>query len=685
MIKRLVLTAAAIGGAILTVVFPVDCAWAEKRIALVVGNSNYANVPKLPNPSRDAISIGQMFRDAGFDGVDLLVNASNIEFKRAIRKFKIDSDQADIAVIFYAGHGLEIGGTNYLIPVDAKLATDHDADDEAIPLERLVASADGAKHLRLIILDACRDNPFTSLMRRDRLASNRVVSAGLGKAEPTSTDTLIAYAAKAGSTAEDGDGQHSPLTTALLKNLTVPGLDVRLAFGRVRDEVMRSTGSRQEPFVYGSLGGGNISLVPAPKSQEAPLADVKADYERVAKIGTLRAWEVFLDTHKTGFYADLARVQVAALSGQQQAQTGTPITKSPGNSYTVVAGAPSAPQPGGRESSSSEALDWNKIKDSSDPSAFEKFIRKYPDAPLAIGAQKRLEILKQAAEDARLQGEQMQAAALAARKREDDERRAKAAEAEQKAKAAEAERKPVEAKQRAEEDQRTKAAAEAAPARAESYRQAAQAAAERKRAEQAGIDQALPDFPWPPPAPTTSYVLPDDLLRDRQTLGEATDAVISALERTGYVERTFFKTGPGGIALVTRLERIELDGSSARPDRWSLSNKNDSVRDIAKFLRGLFFVEEGHYRLIVFILQKQAFISSTKEIVETEARGLIGRGANVLPPAASNESYNGSHCTVMVYEFTSEGKAAHFVRESPLTAKEHLNKAGVLVLLGKGN
>jgi len=226
--------AIAIAVAILTVVFPLDraCAQNEKRIALVVGNSNYASVPKLPNPSRDAISVGQMFRDAGFNNVDVIVNATNLEFKRAIRKFEIDADQADIAVIFYAGHGLEIGGTNYLIPIDAKLASDRDADDEAITLDRVVSSADGASKLRLIMLDACRDNPFTSLMRRDR--KNRVVSAGLGKAEPSSTDTLIAYAAKAGSTAEDGDGQHSPFTSAILKYLTSPGLDIRLA-SKLRD------------------------------------------------------------------------------------------------------------------------------------------------------------------------------------------------------------------------------------------------------------------------------------------------------------------------------------------------------------------------------------------------------------------------------------------------------------------
>ena len=143
-------------------VFAPDAAWADKRVALVVGNSNYQTVPQLPNPSRDATSVAKMFRDAGFDTVETQLNVGNLEFKRAIRRFEAIADQADIAVVYYAGHGLEIGGTNYLIPIDARLASDRDAEDEAIPLERLVSSADGAKRLRLIILDACRDNPFVT-------------------------------------------------------------------------------------------------------------------------------------------------------------------------------------------------------------------------------------------------------------------------------------------------------------------------------------------------------------------------------------------------------------------------------------------------------------------------------------------------------------------------------------------
>ena len=485
MITRLAQLAVAIGGAILAMVLAPDAAWAEKRVALVVGNSAYQTVPQLPNPSRDANAVAKMFREAGFDTVEVQLNVGNLEFKRAIRRFETTADQADIAVVYYAGHGLEIGGTNYLIPVDARLASDRDADDESILLERLVSSADGAKRLRLIILDACRDNPFVTTMKRERkMASRAAVAAGLGKVEPTSTDTLIAYAAKAGSTADDGVGDHSPFTTAVLKNLTVPGLDVRLAFGRVRDEVLKSTGNRQEPFVYGSLGGGNISLVPAPAiAREAPVSDVKADYELVQKIGSKRAWEVFLGTHPTGFYADLARAQSEAINAE--------------TAKTQLAALPQPPAPS-RETPSRESLEWDRIRETTDPAALQRFIKRFPDSPLAITAQQRMELLnkavqereeqaravreaaRKAAEEAQRQAEARKAELAAQKKREEEERKARALEAEQKARAAEAERKAAEAKQKAEQAERDRIAAEAAAKRAAEEKQAKAAEAEQR-------------------------------------------------------------------------------------------------------------------------------------------------------------------------------------------------------------
>ena len=294
-------------------------AYADKRIALVVGDSDYQNAAKLPNPANDARAIAEMFRNAGFDVVSLQQNVGNLDFKRAVRRFEEAALDADIAVVFYAGHGIEIGGTNYLVPTDARLASDFDAPDEAIALDRIIDAAASAKQLRLIILDACRDNPFVANMKR-RVAS-RSVSAGLAKVEPTTADTLVAYAAKAGSTASDGTGEHSPYTTALLHNLMTPGLDIRLAFGRVRDEVMSQTGQTQEPYVYGSLGGKAISLLGtsdnAPPMSAAPIdpnAEARLDYQRFEKVGTKDAWNAFLILHPMGPYADLARAQLAKLA-----------------------------------------------------------------------------------------------------------------------------------------------------------------------------------------------------------------------------------------------------------------------------------------------------------------------------------------------------------------------------------
>jgi len=445
---------AGIAGALFLALAPA-IAHAEKRVALIIGNSAYRSVARLPNPVKDATAVAELFQKAGFDPVVTATDVGNLDFKRAVRRFEDATVDADIAVIFYAGHGLEVGGVNYLIPVDAKLASDRDAQDEAIPLERLVESVDGAKRLRLIILDACRDNPFIANMKR-RYAS-RALSSGLGKVEPTSSDTLIAYAAKAGSTAEDGTGAHSPFTTALLDNLTVPGLDVRLAFGRVRDEVLKITGNRQEPFVYGSLGGGNVSLVPAPATPMAPeISKVKGDYELVAQIGTKKAWEIFLDTYKTGFYADLAREQLAKLQAK------------------VASLEPPAP-PEPAKPTSDETRAWNKIKDTSDREALEGFIARYPNSPLALNAQHRLDILDRAAKER----EEKARAAREAAQRAEQERLAKEAAR-------------IAAKQRAEEEQRAKEAARLAELKAENERRAKEAAeSEKQRKEQAARVAAL--------------------------------------------------------------------------------------------------------------------------------------------------------------------------------------------------
>jgi uncharacterized caspase-like protein len=294
-------------------------ALAEKRVALVLGNAAYQNVAPLSNPVNDGAVIAATLKDAGFDVVDSRHNLPAAETRRALRDFADRARDADIAVIYYAGHGMEVDGTNYLIPVDAKLERDTDVFDEALSLDRVLVALEPAKRLRLVILDACRDNPFSKSMKRT--VASRAIGQGLAKVEPTSPNTLIAYSAKAGSTALDGDATNSPFTVALARHLTKPGLDVRRAFGFVRDDVLKITGNRQEPFVYGSLVGDDVPLVPAKAVPAAPApnpqAEARRDYELALQIGNKDALNAFLAQYPDGFYANLAKIQLANIAAEQ--------------------------------------------------------------------------------------------------------------------------------------------------------------------------------------------------------------------------------------------------------------------------------------------------------------------------------------------------------------------------------
>lgn len=290
-------------------------ALAEKRVALVIGISNYQQVPRLANPARDAEAMTSLFRNAGFDVIGSHRDLGISGLRRAIRDFSEVARDADIAVVYYAGHGIEVDGANYLIAADAKLQSDFDIEDETISLDRVLKALDPARRLKLVILDACRDNPFARTMKRT--IASRSIGRGLAKIEPAMSDTLIAFAAKAGAVASDGDGQNSPFAVALVKHLAEPGLDLRLAFGRVRDDVLKSTGNRQEPFVYGSLGGETMALVPQAAKPVDPEAEARVDYELAAQIGTKEAWDSFLARHSTGLFAALADAQKNKLADAQ--------------------------------------------------------------------------------------------------------------------------------------------------------------------------------------------------------------------------------------------------------------------------------------------------------------------------------------------------------------------------------
>ena len=155
-------------------------ALAEKRVALIIGNSTYDKVARLGNAANDAALMAETFKSANFDSVELRRDLKIADMRRALRDFIDKSRGADVAVVYYAGHGIEVDGTNYLVPVDAVLERDVDIFDEALSLERVLISIEPAKQLRLVILDACRDNPFTRSMKRTLLLSGRWSRVGEG-------------------------------------------------------------------------------------------------------------------------------------------------------------------------------------------------------------------------------------------------------------------------------------------------------------------------------------------------------------------------------------------------------------------------------------------------------------------------------------------------------------------------
>jgi TPR repeat protein len=224
----------------------------ERRVALVIGNSAYQAVPRLPNPANDAAHVAEALKADGFASVRVVTDATHAGLIAALSAFQRDADNSDWAMIYYAGHGMEISGANYLIPIDAKLRDDRDVQDEAVPMNRALDAVASARKLKLVVLDACRDNPFLSQMKR--VVATRSVTRGLAAIEPVGA-TLVVFAAKDGETAEDGDGRNSPFTASLIRRIQEPGVEINRVFRLVTGDVLRATANRQRPFVYGSLPG----------------------------------------------------------------------------------------------------------------------------------------------------------------------------------------------------------------------------------------------------------------------------------------------------------------------------------------------------------------------------------------------------------------------------------------------
>lgn len=311
-------------------VLVLECpAWAATKVALVIGGGAYAHAPPLENPVNDAKAMTRLLADAGFE-VTSVYDGTQDAIVSALRAFGNASDKAEVAIVFFSGHGIEINGENYLIPVDARLTSDRDVRFETIAMGDILRTIEGATKLKLVLLDACRDNPFAEQMRKS--VSTRSISKGLAGIEAMRAppNTLIAYATAPGQLAEDGTGNNSPFTTALLKELTVPGVDIRIALGGVRDEVVSATRGRQVPYQSGSIGREQVFVGPplatrpepppltAPPPQPAvsmdPEAAARADFAFAQSINTEAAWDVIIGKYPDSSYAALARAARDKLS-----------------------------------------------------------------------------------------------------------------------------------------------------------------------------------------------------------------------------------------------------------------------------------------------------------------------------------------------------------------------------------
>src|SRR6266851_1211694 len=224
----------------------------ERRVALVIGNAAYQAVSGLANTTNDARAIADVLKADGFTSVRIALDMTRASMIASLNDFQREADTSDWAVVYYAGHGLEVSGTNYLVPIDARLGDDRDIQDEAVSVDRILRAVENAKKLRLVMLDACRDNPFLKKMHRS--IATRSISRGLAAIEPLGA-TLIVFAAKDGETAEDGAGSHSPFAASLIKRLQQPTIEINKLFRLVTSDVLKATGNQQRPFVYGSLPG----------------------------------------------------------------------------------------------------------------------------------------------------------------------------------------------------------------------------------------------------------------------------------------------------------------------------------------------------------------------------------------------------------------------------------------------
>ncbi len=299
-------------------------AHAERRVALVIGNAAYEHAPPLRNPANDAEAIAALLKRLGFDvlkGIDL----SDKGFAQTIGDFSQMLDKgAEVAVFFYAGHGLQVNGRNYLAPVDAKLDREASLDFEAVRLGTILTLMERHKGTNLVFLDACRDNPLARNLARNMGTRSTAIGRGLARVE-TGVGTLIAYATQPGNVALDGQGTHSPFAAALLKHAESPGLEIEGLMRQVRRDVIDATSGAQVPWNHSSLTAP-FKFIAAPAAAEAPVAapgfDPKAMelsfWDSIREGSNAALFKEYLSRYPDGAFSIIARAKLDELKAPRE-------------------------------------------------------------------------------------------------------------------------------------------------------------------------------------------------------------------------------------------------------------------------------------------------------------------------------------------------------------------------------
>jgi uncharacterized caspase-like protein len=305
--------------------FVSTAAHADKRVAFVVGNGAYKNVQPLPNPAIDARSMAKVLRNVGFEVVEG-ANLTRDKMTERLLEFGKKAQGADVALFFYAGHGIAINGTNYLLPVDADLKSEMDVKlGSAINIDITLEQTMGDAKVKLVFLDACRDNPFAAKIRSASAAATRSVNVQTGLAEMKSGEgTLIAFATGPGQTALDGqEGTNSPFTRALMANIAAPGIEIQQAMTKVRAQVNEETSKGQLPWGHTNLIGSvylNPAAMGAAEAPNTPAVIVSAAPEveiefwrSIKESNKTEELNAYLTNYPSGQFKSLALARIASL------------------------------------------------------------------------------------------------------------------------------------------------------------------------------------------------------------------------------------------------------------------------------------------------------------------------------------------------------------------------------------